>query len=1008
MPNGGTNVAQRTLTGSGAYSTDGDLVLQSLGGGQYARAASITTEIGLNILRGTTGPGNTGNFGPLFTIKIQGFAQRSGLTVPPVIVPKTTCTISTRAGLTGIAFVSATGTVDQVGAGIYSWSIDTTLDITFRERTVGAVAGEPAIRKLQMVVIERARIGGSFNCSVTLPGGTVVSIGGTINGTFYMDPSFSSPLSQSQQLQNFAIDGYVYADFYNNALSLGRTSAAAHVTAIMADEALGCVASGSQHYIVDTTATIDFASGCAIEVEQSLGMALAVSPQGRFSFGSAKTMTVLSGLDQMDEAYPSTLAGVMQTENGSTRAFALGSATVGLRNIVAAFDPMASAAGNPGSTTAMPTQSLYLVNDGFSVSFGLNAGDMAAAKESLDQLMPIRLAPFDAMTLSRAASYVFDACDNATGWTNGALTGGNIRIDSAANGGVGEKVYATSAVSEAFRYLDLQIKPLSSSAQPYTVEIWSDGAGLKKYRYEAVTGASGSFSTQRIDLLAPVDQVDGLDLADSRWPTLGAGSDIPTAEGNQWGINRIAKIRIMLPVSTGSYDIREMSLEQANASKISFLTSLRGSKLSNAPSDPLVFRGIIGETDGRRSLEMYVYTSNGVRPTLAQGKAQIDKITGWTCALLSTHNSKWYYDNALCFAGGNGIIYTGQGTILDEDRYLHREVPTSPTTMTIEGQAMVTGASLPPRLGSLLIQDGGSLSDHTTIALYKILRPQLSGVAIDIDRQPVVGETVTINEIGTGNFAGPGTTDAEGAYLSTADYPTTAPAQVVKLLEASVTVQLAHREMRRISFGVAPVEGAPWQIQDRHGRVHLATLKSGDVKYRRSDHTVPLPEWALAEMVTDLGDCEFAAMAIDPATSRILMLIERLDGSDYSIWSCYSDSDGQDFSEPELFMADARFGVPWSGNDGSMGMTWFEYDTGSAGPGVQKAQHREEGDAAWSATFTFKDESGVDIVVADLGWSNVQEAVDGTARLTWCPVLDGQTAPTFHYSTDRGRTWTPL
>jgi hypothetical protein len=146
-------------------------------------------------------------------------------------------------------------------------------------------------------------------------------------------------------------------------------------------------------------------------------------------------------------------------------------------------------------------------------------------------------------------------------------------------------------------------------------------------------------------------------------------------------------------------------------------------------------------------------------------------------------------------------------------------------------------------------------------------------------------------------------------------------------------------------------------------------------------------------------------MEIDPQLNRIHMLVTRQTAGTYNVYVLYSDSDGADFTSGALLVANALGAFVWKQDISAMGYTWFVYNSGSSGDGVQKAQFSPGSGQAFGATYTFKDASNNPIQVADGGWANVQEAKDNRNALTWCPILSGQTTPTVLVSTDNGATW---
>lgn len=102
-------------------------------------------------------------------------------------------------------------------------------------------------------------------------------------------------------------------------------------------------------------------------------------------------------------------------------------------------------------------------------------------------------------------------------------------------------------------------------------------------------------------------------------------------------------------------------------------------------------------------------------------------------------------------------------------------------------------------------------------------------------------------------------------------------------------------------FGVLgagePGSRSPFILQDPWGRYHRVTVESGDVVYRRSDFTAPLP-WKVETVVTAVGDVTVARVAVDAVTQRATIVYGRTGGT---VWYVVSDDDGVSWGAPVAF-----------------------------------------------------------------------------------------------------------
>jgi hypothetical protein len=277
------------------------------------------------------------------------------------------------------------------------------------------------------------------------------------------------------------------------------------------------------------------------------------------------------------------------------------------------------------------------------------------------------------------------------------------------------------------------------------------------------------------------------------------------------------------------------------------------------------------------------------------------------------------------------------------------------------------------------------------------------GIVYDLTNHPVAGDTVDFPPT-----AETATTNSDGTYIQPAIY-TDLSVALTAHSDNTVSVLTKFQFQRLVVAGSIPLPSglSPWIAADTFGGFHLAVLDSAhNVKYFRSENSVYPGAWTVSGTVTTFGDVVSVAMEIDAATARIWMAIVRSPSAGtYNTWVGYSDDDGVSFGNWSLTMAGARGATVWTDYWGGIGVTWFVYNSGSSGPGTQQAIYKGPGDAAFSSPWTFKDNANTNLAINDGGWCNVEQAHDAQDRLTYSPVISGNTSPTNYWSVDGGKTW---
>jgi hypothetical protein len=305
-----------------------------------------------------------------------------------------------------------------------------------------------------------------------------------------------------------------------------------------------------------------------------------------------------------------------------------------------------------------------------------------------------------------------------------------------------------------------------------------------------------------------------------------------------------------------------------------------------------------------------------------------------------------------------------------------------------------------PKLGDpMLNSDFGSV---TPLRCSKVMRARAEGLcghrATPRAAAGIEVELVTW----TGEAArGTGVSQADGRYRTGSPWAHGSGnhrTRLVLLKKSYDEHHVANRYPHRTSFLEAGSYGRPSIMQDWDGRLHRLSVDDGDLWYRRSDSSIPKPAWAVEVQVTSFGDVLGGWVSFDPLTSRLEILLERDNAGTHEVWECYSDSDGASWSAPVIFMP-GYFPSSETCHDGSRVRVMAEYQTGTDGPMLAKAWFRWSGSTSWAGPKTFVDGAGDPILVADGGMCNVSHARDEQGRLTWSPVLDGDTSPSDLYCT---------
>lgn len=632
----------------------------------------------------------------------------------------------------------------------------------------------------------------------------------------------------------------------------------------------------------------------------------------------------------------------------------------------------------------------------------------ASGEDTRDWRLEGRGRAYDSFTLAHAATITIEDGASASEWTAGAnttvsATGGAIRL--VVSGGTGSATMALATPKdfwERYRYVIVRIRSTVGGSKA-----WRLTANGKQW--DGTTSTAGTYTDTILDLCGPFNKSGPTDGQDYRWPLTPAGA----TEGDFWGLNTVASFAIENLVDGETYEIDAITLSRQEWAKMTHLPEFLGwvEKDTSVANRELKRLGIL-DVDGRvgfdhagqeRSGSPWVYEYL----TLTQWIARLNEGQGLTATAAGSFPSDGFHDNSrfALWAGGLGATYDYTTALWQEE--INRDLALG--TITVNAQAIYDQWQGYPGIGkgcwTGAAHDTADLA--MPIAITKHLRGQAAGLVFDpsthlakplqaIDTYETTGLTPTGSDI----------TGTRGEFLTELPYGRGNRNTTTKLVPAPLTdseVWQNRRRARTVFKGGGPSVEDPWLLQLDDGSSMQVQVESGNVVFYGSEFSVPAG-WPVRVVITSTGSCSRPIVSLDRQTGRVYAYWEYSAG----IYSAYSDDRGRTWSAGTLFMASATSPIRIDAQSGESFVAWFEFNSGTSGPGKAKGQFREKGDTAFSATFTFKDSAAADLVFDERGWRRVDKAHDSTGRWTMAVVIDGDTAVSNWYSVDRGRTWTRL
>lgn len=690
--------------------------------------------------------------------------------------------------------------------------------------------------------------------------------------------------------------------------------------------------------------------------------------------------------------------------------FYLATAAIGTHDVVITLDH----ASNIGSTAisangARGTITSVEGTDGSvspaALNFPITAGALALDAISVYNHVPTSNQANQETDVEGVINFAASVGGGALGTPPGLMRYGFMSSDYAYTG---LAIQALATPNIGYRYLTFEVKSLTTANRDFTVQLTdivavNSPTPIPDKVWNCQTGGVGDWTVITIDLCAPNSGGPGNPdkiVQDTQYPAY--------YSFNEFGVALLSQMRLNFSGAGEQYQIQLLQLLRNKDPRWNFLVEpiavIDGDLPVGPPPYPpasyLPWRGATIDVDGRRVELANAFFNSGALQIaglgLADTVAAINGIVGWSATALQTAQA-WNIGLFANEIGGNGGINIPAGGQSWFDTPLSSGV--------IQGQMRSAVLICPPACGDIF-GVGGSTGD-VIVPVRLRLRGCFTGLTLDQSTgQPIDNDPVTVMQGSTPT--GATTSDGQARYLTPMTYPVEGVPCVINITEDDpITLGVVDRYIRRCCPAFSPKLGWTWHLQDKHGRLHTATVVKGDVSYSRSN-TAELP-FSVTNKVTNWGDVLFAAMVVQVPTDFIYMLVTRKDASSgaLSLYEHYSWNDGSDFSAGTLIMANGAFGIPWGGmEDGSMGYSWFVYNSGTSGNGSGISTFSPAVGVAFNTPYHMIDKAtGLPLSIADGGWSNVSRSRANNGMLTWTPTLAGATTPSLYFSTDDGQTW---
>jgi hypothetical protein len=510
-----------------------------------------------------------------------------------------------------------------------------------------------------------------------------------------------------------------------------------------------------------------------------------------------------------------------------------------------------------GFGTVSDFENLYDEDTGLGCSANLLRDSCTAALESRCTKLLARGRVTPGVYLRHNARHVLDDCASAEGWAGVTEGGGHLVADSDLISKPMRTFAAGEAITRAYRYLVVDlvapVEGASISARiesPYGIFTLNGRAG------PAGVAAPVVFDLCALNLPGPVDMRYG------RWPP---NSESATAFAS--GIDAINWLEIQLPPDSGVYEIHEVRLERFTPPRITFLNAEEGVLLTGDVEDGQVFPYVLGDVDGRRTLEFFGLYVDGDGSlnyrNLGDFKYYAEsQYPGWEVDVIEDETLP------LVGLGGAGAIPVGDTV----DAWIRREWDEGEP---IPYQRFYAGLRVPPNSGDIF--GGGSFGGPAHYRVEKILGGGVNGLVLSPGRLPVEDVTVKLERLPGLEPEGTGVTDTLGRYGTGAPWGRSAVSHRLTAMRGKPPTWPTHdmatplRTDRRVSFIGARLLGRSIAYDVSDSQRHLRAYFDGKrLVVGRTGND--LPEW---DDTYSAVDGEAVAIAIDKRSraQELLLLV---------------------------------------------------------------------------------------------------------------------------------------
>lgn len=204
--------------------------------------------------------------------------------------------------------------------------------------------------------------------------------------------------------------------------------------------------------------------------------------------------------------------------------------------------------------------------------------------------------------------------------------------------------------------------------------------------------------------------------------------------------------------------------------------------------------------------------------------------------------------------------------------------------------------------------------------------------------------------------------------------------------------------------------GNPFCYEDKRGRYHTTSTKSGGIVYRRSNFGTPAGlGWDTISNITPAsGKALFDPRNIvdNRQTVRLVYAQQTISGGAWDgVYVVDSNDDGKTWGTALLAIASGKHPTIEIGQDGAFDIVVMAAYTGTGGgPGTITARVQAKGDTAFGAPFTFQDPSEVNLSVADDTF-HIRQAKDGPSRWLLHVLIYGESSTSNWQSFDETMSW---